>query len=576
MSGYTLDGVTVYQPQAFAVLDDSEMEAGNNVNDIVIGVIGQSTGGQPGVPLLFNSARAARKALVGGELPQAIERMYNPGVQPGAYQVVAVRLDGDTAVSGNLALQALLTLKDDAGSPANAVDLKAVDYGTIGNAISVLVEDPTTDDAGKDITVYTAGGAVISGADIGYEGIQVQYTGTATVATVTVTATALTTACTGVTGDNQNLLFATYDTLQKLVDALNLTGKYDASVTALDPGAATTTLDKHVASDVLTDPVDLRRDLQAAIDWFNTVAGEFVVAAKNVANTTGLLGNIARTYLASGRNPSITNNSWQQAFDTLSGVDCQLVCVVSGDSTIHAMANSHCLAMSAPEAKKERRAIVGGAAGETAAQAKTRALALNSDRTQLAYPGIKDDDGVTILAPYLVACQVAGISAGLKPGNAKTYKLIRAAGVERVLDEATINTLEQSGVMVIKYVTGKGYRIVHDQTTWLRDGKFNRREMATGMVVDRVLQALRDTADARVGEAAGPETRNIIAGDISATLSALTQRGLLVGDANNPAYGNLTVLIQGDKVEISVEVRVPVPMNFIGIVVKVTVFSGLS
>jgi hypothetical protein len=484
-----------------------------------------------------------------------------------------VRLDGDTAISGNVALRGSLTLKDT--SAANAIVVTSLDYGTIANDISVLVEDPTTSGKGKDITLF-AGGAEITGVDVGAEGIQVQYTGTATAATVTVTGTTLSTTCTGVGADDVSLAFATYDTLQKLVDALNATGKYDAVVTGLNPGAASTSLDKHAVSDVKTAAVDLRADLQRAVDWFNSVGGAFVTAAKQGAATLGLLANLPRAYLSGGRNPTITNNSWQQAFDALSGIDCRIVCVVSGSSTVHAMAAAHCQAMSLPEAKKERRAIVGGPVGETAAQTKTRALALNDDRTQLIYPGILDDDATTVLAPYMVACQVAGISAGLRPGNAKTAKFIRAGGVEVILDDPTINNLEQSGVCVIKQITGKGQKIVHDQTTWLKDTKFDRREFATGMVVDRILQAVRDTADARIGQVSGPETRNIIAGDVAATLSTLTAMGLLVGDSTSPAYKNVTVRPVGDKVEISFTAQVGVPMNFIGIVVKVTAFSGTA
>lgn len=571
--GYTINGVTIYQPQAIATLDDSAMEAGNNVNAITIAMIGQSTGGQPGVALEFVTARDARKRLVDGELPQAIERAYNPGQQPGAYRVIGVRLDGDSAIPTNMALQASLALKDSGGT-ATAIDLKAVDYGTIGNAIAVLVEAPTTTLAGKNLTVF-APGIEISSPDVGASGVQVQYVGTATGATMTITGTAVTSTCTGVAGDNVNLALATYDTLQKLADALNATGKYEASVLWVDPASPSNTLDKKGATNILDDPVDFRRDLQAAIDWFNGPAGEYVLATENAAATTGLLNNLAKTYLASGRNPTITNNSWQEAFDVLASVDCRIVCVVSGDATIHAMAEAHCQVMSQAQNKKERRAILGGVAGETATQAKTRALALNSDRAQLAYPGIKDTDG-TILAPYMVAAQKAGISAGLRPGFSATTKFIRASGVERKLDGATINTLEQSGVMVIKDVTGKGTKIVHDQMTWLRDNKINRREFATGQVLDLVLERLRDTAEARIGEPATPATKGILVGDISSALGDLTAQGLLVGDGSQPPYQNLSVRIVADKVEISVEVSVAVPMNFIAIVVRATAFGGLS
>lgn len=563
-------GVTVIQPQAFVVPDDSAMESGNNINDVAIGVVGVADGGAPNTPLEFTTARAARKTLVGGPLADAIDRAYNPGVQPGAYRVIAVRLDGDPAVNGNPALRASIDLMDGA---AAAVHLLAAQYGNSGNQIAVEVADPTTPGQGKNLFVYGPN-AEIEGVNVGAAALSVLYTGTAATATVTVTATQLATTVTGTPADAVTIDFVAAPTLQDVVSRLNATGKYTAAVVGVNPSAPSASLDQVATASVKTTALTLRADLQAQIDWLNDHAGDLVVASK-AQTATGTLVNLPRTYLASGRDPVITTNSWANALDVLSGVEVQIVCALTGDPTIHAMVAGHVAEMSLPEQKRERRAIVGGPLGETPTQAKAAAAALNSDRVQRVYPGIKDEAG-NLVAPYVVAMQKAGISAGLQPGYAATKKFLRASGVERTLDEGTVNDLEQSGLMVVKPIIGRGITIVHDQMTWLRDNRVDRREFATGQTLDRVYKRIRDVAEARVGEPSTPATRQILLGDISAALTAMTTEGMLVGDGPNPPFRHLTIRTVGLVAEISVEVSVGGPLNYIAIAVKASVYGGSS
>jgi hypothetical protein len=246
---------------------------------------------------------------------------------------------------------------------------------------------------------------------------------------------------------------------------------------------------------------------------------------------------------------------------------------------LHAMANTHCQAMSSPQYKRERVCIVGGVAGETVTQAKTRAQNLNSDRAQLVYPGLLDysSDGLgtqVSIAPYLVAAQKAGISASLPIANSATNKSIGARGVELILKPSEIDDLVYNGVTIIENVPQRGFRIVQDILTWQADQRYTRREFSTKMALDIVARTLRAALEVRIGSVNGPGLENIARSDVSSTLDRLAQQNVLVGGPNNPPYSNLDVSVSGDQVRVSVQVSIAVPANFFFISIFPTVFSS--
>lgn len=583
-------GQVFIRPQVVSNVDDSRLVGPNDANAINIGIVGIAEGGQPQTPLTFTSARDARLLLRSGELLDAIERAYAPGSNmAGAYRVVAVRIGSAT--------RATLTLNN--ASAQGVITLTAADYGVHTNQLSVAIAPGTT--SGSKITVQKSGTSTIDPIDdvtdnVGRAAIELRYgagfdgtaiagaTGTAGTVSVTYTSGAtptavLATTITGGTSDNLNLDLYQYTTLQQVVDAINAQGHYTAAVIGPDANADSKTLDSVTSASIFGANLNLRSDLQAQVDFFNSLSDLF--SAAKVAGAGAPAANMPKTYFAGGSDGTTpVNTDWQNGFDALQGQDVQLVVPVTGDATIHAMANSHCQTMSSAQYRRERVAIVGGVAGESVSQAQTRAVNLNSDRCQLVYPGVLDyaTDGsgtLVTVPPYLVAAQKAGLSSALAISTSATNKPLGAHGLEIALKPSDLDNLVDSGVTVIENRTAPqpGFRIVQDLLTWQADKRYTRREFSTKMALDEVARRLRATLEDRIGQTNGPVLVTAVRSDLTTTLDRLAQQGILVGGANVPAYSNLTVDASGDQVRAAVQVSIAVPANFFFISIFPTVFS---
>lgn len=581
-------GQNYIRPQVVSIVDDTRLAGPNDINTINIAVLGVATGGAPMTALTFTSAREARRVLRSGELLDAIERAYAPGPnQAGAYRVTAIRV--------NAATRATATLQT--ATQTNAIVLTSVDYGLHTNQISVAVAAGTT--AGTKITVQKAASSIapailVVGDNIYRSGIKVRYgadfdgnaiagaTGSAATLTVAYTGTPtalLTTSVTGATGDNLSIDLLTYTSLQQVVDQINATGKYTAAVVGPDPNAAATTIDAVSTASCYGTNLTTTANLQAQIDFFNSLSDVVSAAAATNAHTPADV--VAQTFLAGGGEGTVppSNGSWQSAFDILQTEDVQLVVPVSGDAAIHAMAAAHCASMSNAQNKAERVAILGGVLGESVTQVKTRATTLNSDRAQIVWPGGTDLDplgtGTTKnIAPYLLAAQKAGITAGLPSGRAATYQNIGITGLETKLTTSQVEDLLIAGVCPFEAKPRGGFRVVQDITTWQADTRFSRRELSTRLALDIVSRTLRAALEPFIGSVNGPYLQAEVASDIAATLEVLTKRGVLVGGPGNPAYTNLTITVRGDIVEVAVQVSIAVPANYFFLTIFPTVFNS--
>ena len=580
----TFDGQSYIRPQVVSRIDDSRLVGPNQTNAITVAIIGIGTGGKPNTALEFTSARDARRALRGGELLAAVERAYGPGANlAGAYRVIAVRVNPATGSS--------LTL--DNASAGDAIVLTSVDYGAHTAQIGVKIEEASinipssTIATVKKITVFKQATATtpyteVVRDNVGRPALAVQYTGANATATVTVTpGVSIVTTVAGLTGDQVNfdLTLPQYSTLAGIRDAFNATGKYTCSVAGPSETALSSTIDAVTAQTIKAAAYTLRADLQAQLDFFNSEAADLLVATKASGATLPAAQLTTPLMLSGGAEGTTTNTNWQNALDTLASEDVQIVVPVTGDATIHAMVNTHCQTLSGPQYKRERVAIVGGVAGESVTQIKNRATALASDRVQLVGPGLVDyaTDGsgtLVTIAPYLVAAQKAGISAALGFAQSATRARIGARAVELVATPAQLDELSYYSVCAIEKIANSGFQIVHDLTTWQTDQKFTRRELSTRMAIDLVARVLRETLDAFIGRTNGPGLAEAVRGDMIVALNQLTSRGVLVGGTNNPSYDNLTVSVEGDRVDVSLQVSIAVPANYFFITIFPTVFSS--
>jgi hypothetical protein len=550
-------GRLLITPTSMSVVDDSGLANKNLTVGNVVALIGACEGGQPDTALRFGSPSQATAVLRSGELLDAVLKAFDPSNETGGpSEVVAIRV--------NPAVQAALMLQD--VSSANVISILSSDYGLYTNQIKVKVENATN--TGKKVTTQF-GNDYYVGDDLYRQALTLQYSGAQATANITVTnGTVTLQAPNG--NDVASIDLNVYKTVQQLVDRINSVSGFAASVTdGNGQKPALNGLDSVAAVDVKSAPYVVRADLQAVIDWLNGT-GEGFLDATRVANAGTVPANIAFTYLAGGSDGTVTNTEWSNAFTALQQIDVQWITPISGDPSIHAMADAHAQFMSTV-GKMERRANCGTVASTSDAAAIAAAKNLNSDRTSLCHIGYYDfnSDGVlTLYPPYMAAAAVSGAFAGSNPGTPLTNKTLKFRGLERNLRNPTdTDQLIKGGVLCIEN-TAKGYKVVQSISTWLVNDNYNRKEISTGVCLDFTARNVRDALDVLRGQKGSPTLLARAASITESTLSELARAepqgpGILVGDKINPPFRNIEVNLDADVLRVQYEAQPAIGVNYV-------------
>lgn len=466
-------------------------------------------------------------------------------------------------------------------APSNVIDLVSTDWGLHTSRTRIQIESGSS--FGKKITIEKEGAIVVQD-NVERKSLTIQYTGAGSAATVTIDDTSLATTVTGGPGgEDLALLFSNFSTLQTLCDFIDNDPVYTCIIDDVDPNRASADLDDVAAGDIQSSTLQLKSDLQAVIDALNSGGfTDFVVATKS--GTPKIVpDNIAFQFLVGGTEGVLTNTEWNDVLVTLESSDVKIFCLLTGDSAVHAMGDTHATTMSNISNKKRRKQFAGGELGEKTTDLSnylTRAFNLNSDRTSMVPFGLKDfnDAGVLVdLPPYIVAAQFAGLQAGIGVGEAMTHKFIRTQGIEfdEDLQRAEKEILLEGGLLFPEIVEGQGIRVIQGITTWLRDNKFNRVEVSVGQALDEVAETVEQRLDSEfIGQKADNFLLAAVVSRTESVLQTLQDQGIIVGDSENPAFKNVTATLNGDVIEVSFEVSPAIPANFILISVHAVPFSG--
>jgi len=553
-------------PVTASVVDDSAMNNTNVGVSNVLAIIGKSEGGQPFTALSFGSATEARATLISGESLKAIENAFDPSAQTtGPSTIIFVRV--------NPALQSSLNLLDANGNVA--INLVSQDWGLHTNGIKVKIESASL--VGSKVTSQF-GNNYYSADNIHKNALSVHYTGAAATATIAINADTVTLVYDSTT---TAIDLNTYKTVGSLVDRINAEAGFSAAV--LDGNIETPALnglDFVAAQDVKSTSFTVTGNLQAIVDWMNSM-GEGYVTATRAINAGLVPVNIPFSYLTGGTDGMVTMNEWQQAYDALQSVDAQWVVPISSNPALHAMNDTHCSYMS-NIARMERRGIVGGDIGTTDLQAIAAAKMLNSDRTSYTHLGFYDYDvngNLTLYPPYIMAGLLAGMFSGVNPGTALTNKEVKIRGIERSLRNPTDTDILINGGVLCVENTKKGYKVVKSITTWLINNNYNRVEVSVGVACDFTSRAVRDAVDDLRGAKGSP---SLLADAVSRAETALRQLsvpepmgpGVLVGDKLNPPYKNITATLSGDVLRIEYQASPVIPANYILLVMHAVPYSG--
>jgi hypothetical protein len=566
---YFFNGRLWITPAVMSVVDDSAMANPNSNVGNVLCLIGASVGGAPNTPLAFGSFAQAQQALVSGDLVDACRAAFDPSADTeGPQTVIAIRV--------NPAVQSGLTLND--SSSATALSLASSDYGQYTNQIKVKVEAGT--DNGFKITTALGTSTYVQD-DVYRQPFSLQYTGAQASATMVISNSQL--ILSAPTGTPvATIALATYPTVQQLVDFINTVPNFSASV--LNNAGTTPALnglDAVTGIDVKTAVYTVNANLQAVVDYFNSLGEGLVTATRTGSKPPA---NIPYTYLTGGTDGAITNTQWSNGFTTLQSSDVQWIVALSSDPSIAAMADAHCAYMS-NVARMERRNISGTASATADTAAIAAAKAINSDRTSLVHLGYYDYDLATgalrLYEPYILAAMIAGAFSGVNPGTPLTNKTLKLRGIERNLRNPTdTDPLITGGVLCVEN-TSTGYRVVKSITTWLTNTNYNRVEVSTGVALDYTVRSVRNALAPLKGAKGSPL---VLGQAVSRTETALKNLsipdpagiGVLVGDATNPPYKNIVAQLIGDVLAVQFQCSPVIPVNYIPVTVFAVPYTGTA
>jgi hypothetical protein len=522
------------------------------------------------------------------------DRAFSPGGGVGGAPVVY-------AVRVNPATQSALDIADAAAGVA--VHVTSTDYGAQTLQNTVAIANATNAGAGsvpagaKKVTVGQIGQTAIVGDNIGYGLLSLTYHGAGT-ASYAVTTTGITVTGSGA-GETSTFAFASYPTLGALAAAITAqaSGMWTCTVVAATNASPTSPavvgasspsgiLDV-VATVSLTIGVAaiVTGVAQAIVDWLNGAADPYWTALRGASGKPP--ANVAATAGTGGTDGTLANQDWQDAVNALQSVDTALVVVMSDSAAVHTIVDSHCAYMAA-QGKMERIQIAGGLAGESDAQVVARAQAINSKRTALYYPGIKDFDRITgvltTYPPYYVAAMVAGLAAGGAENLALTNRAVRCQALETrssgnggAFVQADYDTLLQAGVGGIQYKPTRGYIITQSIMTWLQDNLVDNREMSVRRAVDRIQRSVRERLEDMIANNGSPVFLARVESETRGVLVQFVQSGWLVGDSTNPPIRQVSASIvtgQPDTTYVSYTVAVGQPQNYILVTQHIVPYAG--
>lgn len=206
----------------------------------------------------------------------------------------------------------------------------------------------------------------------------------------------------------------------------------------------------------------------------------------------------------------------------------------SADAAVHAQLKTAVEA--AADLRRERLAVVGGAADEDSTALIARAAGLNAARVVLVAPGAAEED---LPGPALAAA-VAGLIAGetdpAVPLGGAVLRGISDLGAR--YPEETVDALVRGGVTVVERLAGE-ISVVRGVSSRTKSGDApdqTWRELGTIRIVDNVIPGIRNALRARFTRSKNSEqVRNAIRSQVILELENKLRREIIAG------YGEVRV-----------------------------------
>lgn len=569
----------------------------------IVAIIGSCTSGQPKVPTVFSSPGQLKGALGSGPAYDGARRAFSPSTQQVEGNFVRPQLV--YVVRADQATQSALTLQD-----ANSVDslvLTSKDYGIQNNLINAMVKASTQYPTTPAINVTLSyNGALEQYNNIGKDPVlKIKYTGGAATAVVTITSSGLTTTLGTGAGSDQNIKasFASFPTVQNLVDYINTFTNYQASTTLSSPSTY--------------NGVDM--DYMSNVDIINSGNGNFLYgvlfAAVNTLNNGSSIVTSARAASPNGQLPpkvlslpvyfegGSTNPSgppgtgdYQACLTALQAYRINFVALATSVTVANGLASVFGPWLSSMQGVNECHGHVGTNILNNPSPAPTfenqQAIVNSFNNPNVNYWSdavlIPNDQGVpTQYDSWMMACMQAGFQGGTPPGTSfvnKSVDILQAIHIPDIVDGTDmLDPAVNADAMILARFSftkfndaTKSWNVVRALTTYTQDGNDYNTEPGIRSATNYAVYSIRQDIEqkflgARTLFTEAGSTADSIMGELLAFAKLLEDANIIIKGTqlvNNqivtlPAIVVDNVSISGDIVRLRYGIRPIGSINWI-------------
>lgn len=399
--------------------------------------------------------------------------------------------------------------------------------------------------------------------------LELGYKGTTAVASIVLSSgkKRLQTTVTGGSGSNLDILLEGYNSIQDLVDYINLQPGYSAKAFNPQEGQRNPelVLDRVSSIGICTNannrrPGRIRRDVFDATKGLGNLAETSVLIEYSALQGAGLPEDEAASFLSGGARGGTTGLDFAQAIDALANVRCNFVVpLISRDasedklegqtdpsstytiSAVNAAVKTHVINMSTAKTKRHRIAVVSRKG--TFNQCKAMAQQMASFRVACVFQDVKDLNSqgeIETFQPWMAAVKATGMQA------AGFYKAIfnKAVNISGVVDPSGFNNQNVSlcedallnGLMPLSQLETGEIVFLSDQLTYNVDNNFIYNSLQAVYCSDIIALSLAESLKkAFVGESVADVDASLVISFIKSKMAEFLERKLIVGTAEFPA-----------------------------------------
>ena len=533
--------------------NDSEAQSGSLGADKLV-IMGSSVGGKSKTLLKFTSPSKAKDMLIGGDVLNGVLHAFT-GSSDYVPQAVYAFIVNENS-------QAQLTLKKGA---SDCLVLKSAVYGKKGNNLKVWLKNGSS--AGKKIdwAFESESGSI---DNIEREAFSLMYQGSGDSAKCTILSNSIRLEATAEdeTVDVFEVSFDDVETLSALVEKINDSGAYNATLLDNRESVSTAELDVCSATEIASGGTKFYSNAAALIEAFESISyiGEGNVSYAS-ASTKAVPDVLTRyEYFTGGSSGNTSIDDWNTALAALEKEDVQSIATASTLSEVHTLISAHCALCSSTPKRKERQFFVGMPIGTSLDAAKAEAKQLNSKYGSLVANSMIATNALKgkteEMSGALLACKVAGMENAMSTGNPLTNKMVNVSAFGG-LGEDDFDEMIASGIMPFGTNDNGELVCIRAMTTYQGDDltKNERSCVREALFMARDFRAAYSRTIGRNDE----PSESDVTGILIARAKDWYEAGLITLDDSQNAVFNIEVTFDADKTYIKYARYLRTPRNFV-------------